>query len=243
MEKENNRKEKVLGEKTIGEYVAEDYRSAAVFEKYGIDFCCGGQVSLADACREKGLDPALLGREIEETRSIPTQQSENYGAWALSFLADYIVNTHHVWLNENTGQIASYARKVAEVHGSRHPEVIEISALFDQIATDMEAHLEEEEKVFFPAVKRIEAVRKDGSIPANGDRELIRNSLKKLHREHEEIGDAIHQIRHLARDYVIPEDACNTFAVTYLKLKEFEDDLHKHVHLENNILFKKAALL
>lgn len=236
-------KEKTLGEKTIGEYVAEDYRSAAVFEKYGIDFCCGGQVSLSSACREKGLDPTSLDKEIEEIRNIPAQQRENYEAWALSFLADYIVNTHHVWLNENTGQIAAYTCKVAEVHGPHHPEVIEISELFAQIAADMEAHLEEEEKNLFPTIKRVEAIQRDGSEPSKEDRVLIRVSLEKLHREHEEIGDLIHQIRHLAKDYAIPEDACNTFAVTYRKLKEFEEDLHKHVHLENNILFKKAALL
>ncbi len=232
-----------LTEKTIGEYVAEDYRSAAVFEKYGIDFCCGGQVPLAAACREKELDPFSLVREIEETRNTPLQRSENFGAWKLSFLADYIVNTHHVWLNENTGQIAAYARKIAEVHGARHPEVIEIASLFEQIAADMEAHLGEEEEVLFPAVKRIEAARKAGGLPAAEDSDAIRDSLEKLHREHEAIGDAVHQIRHLAKDYAIPEDACNTFAVTYRKLNEFEDDLHKHVHLENNILFLKAAQL
>lgn len=234
--------EKAL-EKTIGGYVAEDYRSAAVFERYGIDFCCGGQVPLKTVCREKGLDPAALVNELEAIRSTPVPRSENYGAWELSFLADYIVNTHHGWLNENTGQLAAYARKIAEVHGSRHPEVIEIASIFEKIATDMEAHLGEEETILFPAVKRLEAARKSGSKPAEADRTTIRGSLEILHREHEVIGDAVHRIRHLAKDYAIPADACNTFAVTYRKLQEFEDDLHKHVHLENNILFPKAAQL
>lgn len=230
-------------ERTIGEYVAEDYRSAAVFEKYGIDFCCGGRVPLRAACRDKGLDPAALVNELETASSTPVPRSENYGAWELSFLADYIVNTHHGWLGENTGQIAAYACKIAEVHGARHPEVIEIASVFEQIAADMEAHLGEEENVLFPAVKRLEAARKAGEEPAEADRATIRGSLEILHREHEAIGDAVHRIRHLANEYAIPEDACNTFAVTYRKLQEFEDDLHKHVHLENNILFLKAAQL
>ncbi len=229
--------------KTIGEFVAEDYRTAAVFEKNGIDFCCGGKIPLVAACREKGLDPALLLWEIEASKSEPLQRSENYGAWGLPFLADYIVNTHHAWLDENTGQIAAYARKIAEVHGAHHPEVIEIASIFDKIAADMEGHLREEEEVFFPAIKRIDAAAKGGGGPGTADRATIKASLARLHREHEEIGDAVHAIRHLARDYRIPEGVCNTFVVTYRKLKEFEDDLHKHVHLENNILFLKAAEL
>jgi regulator of cell morphogenesis and NO signaling len=230
-------------DKTIGEFVAEDYRTATVFEKYGVDFCCGGQVTLSATCREKGLDPAAIQREIELVKSEPVTRSQNYAAWELSFLADYIVNTHHAYLNENTGQIAAYAHKIAEVHGAHHPEVIEIATIFDKIAADMVGHLREEEEVLFPMVKRVDAARKTGTPPEAKDRAAIKASLEKLGHEHEEIGDAIHAIRHLAKDYAIPDDVCNTFVVTYQKLKEFEDDLHKHVHLENNILFLKAATL
>jgi len=105
----------------------------------------------------------------------------------------------------------------------------------------MATHLIEEEEVFFPAIKRADAVRIAGFTVDRNDVETIQTSLRKLHREHEEIGDAVHTIRHLSQDYAIPGDVCNTFMVTYHKLKEFEDDLHKHVHLENNILFQKAA--
>ncbi len=228
---------------TVGEIVAADYRTAEVFEAHGIDFCCGGKVALAAICQEKGFDPAELLQEIETVRKEPVDRSQNYTAWELPFLADYIVNTHHVYLKENDGQIAAYARKIAEVHGSHHAEVIEIAAIFDTIATDMAAHLREEEEVFFPAVKRADAARKAGNAIETEGREVIKTSLKKLGREHAEIGAAIHTIRQLAKDYEIPGDVCNTFMVTYRKLKEFEDDLHKHVHLENNILFPKAAQL
>jgi regulator of cell morphogenesis and NO signaling len=176
-------------------------------------------------------------------QSQPAGRDQNYSAWALPFLADYIVNTHHAYLKENDGQIAAYARKIAEVHGLHHPEVIRISAIFDKIATDMAGHLKEEEEVFCPALKRADAARIAGATPDESDREVIRTSLLRLHREHEEIGDAIHEIRHLAKGYAIPDDVCNTFMLTYRKLNEFEDDLHKHVHLENNILFPKAAEL
>ncbi len=234
---------KDASQKNIGEFVAEDYRTAAVFEKYGIDFCCGGQTTLAAACREKGLDPGAVQQEIDAAKSEPLKRSENYTAWELTFLADYIVNTHHVYLNEEMGPIAAYARKIAEVHGANHPEVIEIATIFDKIAADMAGHLREEEEVLFPAIRRVDAAGKAGTPPAAEDCAAIEASLEKLGREHEVIGDAVHEIRHLAKDYAIPEDVCNTFAVTYQKLREFEDDLHKHVHLENNILFPKAAQL
>lgn len=230
-------------DKTIGDIVADDYRTSKVFENHKIDFCCGGKITLAEACREKEIDIAVITRELEIMKSEPAGQSHNFASWDLPFLADYIINTHHTYLKENTGQIADYAHKVADVHGAHHPEVLEIAAIFDKIVVDMEAHLKEEEEVFFPAVKRAYGNRKSGSTPEAEDIKTIKSSLKKLSREHDEIGNATHTIRRLANEYSIPGDVCNTFVVTYHKLKEFEDDLHKHVHLENNILYLKAAEL
>lgn len=230
-------------EATIGAIVADDFRTAEVFEKHGIDFCCGGRIPLADICREKQLDLGSLLQELAEIKITPVDRSHNYAAWALPFLADYIVNTHHTYLSENTAQIAAYADKIAGVHGAHHPEVIKIAAIFAKIATDMAAHLREEEEVLFPAIKRIEDAGKAGNTPEAGDQETIRSALARLDQDHQEIGDAVHEIRHLSNNYAIPEDVCNTFAITYRKLQEFEDDLHKHVHLENNILFPKAGRL
>lgn len=229
--------------KTIGELVAADYRAARVFEKYGIDFCCGGKIPLATACRERGIDPDLVSREIDEAGSEPLERSQNFAAWGLPFLADYIINTHHAYLNESLGQISAYAHKIAQVHGERHPEVIEIAGIFAKIATDMVAHLREEEDVLFPAIRRIDAAVKAGRETDGGDRETVKTCLEQLDREHEEIGDAVHTIRDLSNNYGIPDDVCTTFMLTYRMLKEFEDDLHKHVHLENNILFPRAAQL
>jgi len=230
-------------EKTIGEFVAEDYRTAAVFEKYGIDFCCGGKVVLSAVCREKGIDRDEILREIAAAGSTPLGRSNDYAAWDLSFLSDYIINVHHVYLWENLPQIAASARKVAQVHGANHPEVMEIAVLFDRIAADMDAHLREEEEVLFPTIKKVESAGKTGALADSKDLDTIRVSLERLIREHEEVGEAVHAIRRLSKDYALPSDACNTFMVTYRKLGEFEDDLHRHVHLENNILFPKAARL
>lgn len=233
----------VIGEITIGAIVADDFRAATIFERHGIDFCCGGKIPLAEACKSKGIELDALKSELELLQHEPVDRSQNYSSWSLSFLADYIVNTHHVYLKENDDQIVAYAQKIASVHGERHPEVIRIAVLFEKIATDMFAHLKEEEEVFFPALKRAEAARTSGNQPDARDRETIRDSLVRLHREHEEVGDAIHEIRRLANGFRIPEGVCNTFMLTYRKLDEFEEDLHKHVHLENNILFLKATQL
>lgn len=243
MNEENRPHKEDSPDMTVGDFVAEDYRTASVFERYGIDFCCGGKVPLSVACRERGVDPAALIGEIEAVKNEPLERSQNYASWGLPFLSDYIITTHHGYLNENTAQIAVYAHKIAEVHGERHPEVIEIAGIFDRIATDMAAHLREEEEVLFPAIKRIDAARKGGVEPEATDLRTIREALAKLNQEHDAIGDAVHKIRDLSKGYAIPDDVCNTFVVTYRKLKEFEDDLHKHVHLENNILFPKAARL
>lgn len=228
---------------TVGAIVADDFRTAGVFEKHGIDFCCGGRISLADICGQKGVAPAMLLQELSAIKNTPVDRGHNYSDWALPFLADYIVNTHHAYLNQNLEQIAAYTSKIAGVHGGHHPEVIEIAAIFARIATDMAAHLREEEEVLFPAIKRIDNAGKSGNTPETADLATIKEALAKLDQEHQAIGDAVHSIRHLANGYVIPDDVCNTFVVTYHKLQEFEEDLHKHVHLENNILFPKAALM
>ncbi len=227
---------------TVGAVVARDYRAAAVLEKYGIDFCCGGNIPLAEACRDKGVDPAALRLELEQTAARPLDRSQNYDAWALPFLADYIVNTHHVYLRENIPTISAYARKIAQVHGAGHPEVVEIAGIFDKLSAEMTLHLQKEEEQLFPAIKKLVSLEKQGEAAA-GDVEELRKVLAELSHEHDEVGAAVHEIRRLAGNYTVPGDVCNTFMVTYQKLREFEDDLHKHVHLENNILFPKAGRL
>jgi regulator of cell morphogenesis and NO signaling len=195
-------------DKTIGEIVADDYRTAKVFEHHGIDFCCGGNVALAATCTDKGLDLATITTELEAVQRGPVERSQNYASWELPFLADYIINAHHTYLKENTGPIAAYAQKIAGVHGAHHPELIEIATIFDKIAVEMAAHLREEEEVCFPAMKRAYAAGKAGAAPAATDLGTIQTSLTKLRQEHEGIGEAVHTIRHLAKDYAIPGDVC-----------------------------------
>jgi regulator of cell morphogenesis and NO signaling len=232
-----------LGPETtqVGDIVAGDYRTAAVFEKHGIDFCCGGAVTLAAACVAHGVDPCVLLRELEAATRTPARQAADYGNWTLTRLIDHVKAIHHAYVRANVAQTAAYARKIADVHGGQHPELAEIVAAFDQMATGLMAHLEQEEEVVFPAVKRAEAAGRNGSTPEAADAETIARGIEALVREHEQVGAALHHIRDLAMGYGLPPDACATYSLTYERLQAFEADLHKHVHLENNILFPRAG--
>ena len=146
----------------VGDIVAGDYRTAAVFEKHGIDFCCGGAVTLAAACAAKAIDPSVLARELEAATRTPARHDADYGSWTLTRLIDHIKAIHHAYVKANVAQTAAYARKIADVHGDQHPELAQIAAAFDQMATELMVHLEQEEKVVFPAIKRAEAASRNG---------------------------------------------------------------------------------
>ncbi len=225
----------------VGDIVAGDYRTAAVFEKHGIDFCCGGAVTLAAACAAKAIDPSVLLRELETATKTPARQDADNASWTLTRLIDHIKAIHHAYVRANTAQTAAYARKILAVHGDQHPELAQIAASFDQMATALMAHLEQEEEVVFPAIKRAEAAGRTGAAPEAADAAAIARGVETLVREHEQVGAALHRIRDLAMGYGLPPDACATYSLTYERLQAFEADLHKHVHLENNILFPRAS--
>lgn len=225
----------------IGDIVAGDYRTAAVFEKHGIDFCCGGAVTLAAACAQKAVDPAAVARELAAATSAPARQDADYASWTLTRLIDHIKAIHHAYVRANAAQTAAYVRKIVGVHGDQHPELALIADAFDRTVSELVVHLEQEEEVVFPAIKRAEAAGRTGSAPAAADVETITRGIEALVQEHEQVGAALHHIRDLAMGYGLPPDACATYALTYERLRAFEADLHMHVHLENNILFPQAG--
>ncbi len=225
----------------VGDIVAADYRTAAVFEKHGIDFCCGGSVTLSAACAEKAIDPSTLTRELEAATSAPERRDQDYASWTLTRLIGHITAVHHAFLKANTAQNAAYARKIADVHGDHHPELVRIAAVLDKMATELMDHLKEEEEVVFPAIRRVEAGSEAGTAAEAADAEIVARGVETLAREHEEVGAALHDIRALSMGYALPPDACATYTLTYQRLQAFETDLHKHVHLENNILFPGAT--
>lgn len=221
----------------IGEIVTQDFRAAEIFKNAGIDFCCGGNDSLEQICRDKNLDISNLEQKLSELESTSPNPSHNFKEWNLDFLSDYIVNTHHKTVMKLLPQLTAYTQKIAEVHGSNHPELKEIEKLFSEINTELLQHLRNEEEVLFPAIKDL---MKTNSPKA---KEIIISEITRMKGEHEFAGGAMDKINVMSKNYSVPADGCNTYQVTYKLLEEFEDDLHIHVHLENNILYPKALVL
>lgn len=232
----------IVEEMTVGGMVSANIKTAHVFKKHGIDFCCGGGISIEKACAKKNIDLETL---LEELRNIDEKvlPSQNYNSWKPDFLADYIVHTHHTYVKESMELIEAYASKVARVHGEGHPPVVRIYALFQEVAREMTAHMQKEELVLFPYIKKLVSARREAwqiEAPPFG---TVRNPVSMMEQEHERVGDLLKEIAVLSNQYTPPDWACNTFKALYAKLDEFEQDLHLHVHLENNILFPKALLL
>lgn len=227
---------------TIGEVVAQNFKAAQVFEQFGLDFCCGGKKSIDAACSDKGLDPDTVLNELSKLNG-GAVKGFDYDSWDLDFLADYIVHNHHSYVTRSLPNILAHSQKVASVHGTNHPEVLRIADLFSNIKDDLESHMQKEEKMLFPYIKKIVAIKKNHlemNYPPFGN---ILNPITVMENEHEAAGIQLSEINILSNNYTPPEDACTTFNVLYKELKEFEDDLHIHVHLENNILFTKAIEL
>jgi regulator of cell morphogenesis and NO signaling len=210
-----------MNTQTIGEIVAKNYQTAGVFRKYGIDFCCGGGITLDAACHKRNLDPEMLMRELDQTR-IMTSEGESYDRWRADALIEHIVNTHHAYVKRKLDELTFYAEKVARVHGERHPENIVIRDAFFALADEMRSHMDDEETVVFPSILQ-------GTV--------TESQLAELVGEHEAAGALMATIREASHGFVPPEDACATYRILYKNLEDFETDLHKHVHLENNILF------
>ncbi|MDJ1472329.1 iron-sulfur cluster repair di-iron protein [Cytophagaceae bacterium DM2B3-1] len=226
---------------TIGEIVATNYRTADIFDKYGIDFCCGGKRLLADVCTQKGIHFESVLQEVNQlgdsNMPIPMQA---YQHWPLDFLIEYIVQTHHQYLQEELPQLAAYLHKLVQVHGSRHPELAQVESLFVSLKNELLSHLWKEENILFPYIKKIVALQKE-----NGKLNCMfaANPILVMEAEHETAGDLLKEIRQTTQNFTLPEDACTTYRVTFDKLKALEKDLHTHVHLENNILFPKSMML
>ena len=229
-----------LLEKTIGEYVAEDYRTAQVFKKYNIDFCCKGNRSITEVSEKKNIDPNLVYKEIQEIKQAGTGESIDYKAWPIDLLADYVEKRHHRYVEETTPTIKAFLEKLCKVHGGRHPELFEISRLFNETAGELAAHMKKEELVLFPFIHKMVKTKRSGQPLVTPHFGSVENPIDAMMHEHDAEGERFRQIAELSDNYTVPADGCTTYRVAFSMLKEFEDDLHLHIHLENNILFPRA---
>lgn len=227
----------------IGKIVAENYKAASVFKKYKIDFCCNGNRSIADASRKKQMDEDTLINELKEATGEKNQGEIDFKSFPLDLLVDYIEKTHHRYIDSKIPEIIPYLDKIVSVHGDNHPELYEVERLFKESAGDLTAHLRKEELMLFPYIRQLVKEQISGEkkpVTKIGD---AAEYIALMEDEHETEGERFRNISELTDDYTPPSDACNTYRVTLSLLQEFEEDLHRHIHLENNILFPKAIAL
>ena len=224
---------------TVAAIVAEDYKTASIFRGYKIDFCCNGNRAIADVTDEKKIDLEQLIKELHEV-STETSSAIDYQSWSLDFMVDYIYQNHHLYVEKQVPEILSYLEKICSAHGERHPELYEIKTLFRESAGELTAHMKKEELMLFPAIKKIARAQKEGNDLEGLPFGTIQNPINRMHHEHDDEGERFRKMRKLSNDYTAPSDGCNTYKVAFALLEAFETDLHKHIHLENNILFKKA---
>lgn len=227
-------------EETMGQIAAKDLRKAQIFKKYGLDFCCGGKKTVKEACAEKGLDATKVEQELQQADKMPSSHPIPYADWSLDFLADYIVNTHHSYVRKTLPDITAYAEKVMKVHGEHHPELLRIHQLVGEVNAELSAHMVKEERVLFPYIKELVTAENNTQPLHAAHFGTVQNPINMMEMEHEMVGKNLDEIRTLSNNYVLPEEACASYSLLYRMLDEFEEDLHLHIHLENNILFPKA---
>lgn len=233
----------ILEKTTVGEYVAKDFRTAALFSKYGIDFCCKGDRTLEQVCEKKEVNPDDLLQEIEAILNTKNDEGIDFNSWPLDLLADYIEKKHHRYVEEKTQIILPFLDKLCKVHGAHHPELFAINELFIGCAGELAQHMKKEELILFPFIKKMVQATITDELIVQPHFGTVENPIEMMKHEHDAEGERFRKIAELTNNYTPPADACNTYKVTFAMLQEFEQDLHKHIHLENNILFPKAIKL
>lgn len=242
-EVEIRKNEASKGLETVGEIAAKDMHKAGFFKKIGIDFCCGGKKTLEEACLEKGIDVLQVKEDIAAlSHAAPSAPQHDFNAWNLSFLSDYIVNVHHAYVKQNLPVLLDLSQKVADHHHKTNPEVELIKDVVDKMSNELKVHLNKEEHILFPYIKQMENSKMTGGN-FRGGFSSVQQPIAVMENDHDVVGDLANEIRVLTNGYTVPENACNSYSLLYKKLEEFEDDLHMHIHLENNILFPRALKL
>lgn len=230
-------------QKQIGQFVAEDFRTAAVFSNYGIDFCCKGDRTIEEVCQKNSLNPDEVLDKLMAIQDSDTSQSIDYKSWPLDLLAEYVEKKHHRYVEEKTPVLRQFLDKLCKVHGGRHPELFKINELFVASTGELAAHMKKEELILFPFIKRMVKAKLENTELKRPSFGSVENPIALMKHDHENEGERFREIAELSNNYTPPADGCNTYKVTFAMLDEFEKDLHLHIHLENNILFPEAVKL
>lgn len=234
----------VIDNITVAEIASKSLAAVRVFEKLGIDYCCGGKRPLADVCRAKGYDPEAVQQELDDAMSASPSTARDWTTAPLRELIDHIVNTHHSYLKRELPAISVRLEKVYRVYNERYGETLPgLPEVFANLRSEMEMHLRKEELILFPAIAAYEAAVHSGSPLPQIPFGKMANPISMMEAEHEWAGEALARIREITQDFHVPEYGCVTYRALMSGLKELEQDLHMHVHLENNVLFPRAMQL
>lgn len=228
---------------TVREIAQTQPSSIRVFEKFGIEYCCGGGERLIEACAAKDVDVDAVISALEVAVHNESLQEKDWTKESLANLTKHIVTTHHTYCKNELPRLSGLAMKVVKVHGGTNPELALIRARLAELAEELTDHLAEEEVVVFPMIVKLETEKANANVEAEESRVSVGNPLALLIQEHDHAGVLLAEIRSLSRDFNTPEHACSTYHAFFEGLKDFERDLHRHVHLENNILFPRAIEL
>lgn len=235
----------VATERTVRELALENPASTRVFEKLGIDYCCGGKKSLGEACRAANLNINQVLASLEQARqpAVAPQSEEHWHAAPLAVLIGHIQNTHHKYTREEIARLGSLFEKVCSVHGRNHPELLQVHDAFKGLAQELGAHILKEEMILFPYLTRMEAAvtAKESLAPAPFG--SVQNPVAMMEHEHDSAGNALRVMKQASNGYSAPGDSCISYQTLYKALAAFEADLHQHIHLENNILFPRAVAM
>lgn len=226
------------GQTQVGQFVAEQPGRFRIFQDHGIDFCCGGKRTLEEVCREKGLNTDQMLGELVGYRQ-GEGDSEIWTDRPLTELCDHIEATHHAFLRDMMPRLSVMAQKVANAHGARHAEMLEVQQVFEGLWAEMQSHMMKEERILFPGIRALEA----GDAGACSHCGSVQNPIRVMEHEHDNAGAALETMHKLTGGYQAPADACNTFKALLAGLAELEANMHQHVHKENNVLFPRAIAL
>ncbi|HEX8288800.1 MAG TPA: iron-sulfur cluster repair di-iron protein [Pyrinomonadaceae bacterium] len=229
--------------KIVRELAVENPATTRVFEKLRIDYCCGGHLSLEEACQNAGVEIEQVSELLENAKNESFETNfaaKDFAEMSLAALADYIVRKHHTFTRDESERITALLEKVASVHGKRHAELFEIQRIFGMLRLEIENHLLKEERMLFPYIALMESSLTFGLPLSPAPFGTTRNPVAVMVAEHDAAGEFLREIRNLSNNFAVPVDACVTYKTLYGALENFETDLHRHIHLENNILFPKA---
>ncbi|EAY13975.1 hypothetical protein TVAG_491130 [Trichomonas vaginalis G3] len=231
-----------FGERTVGSIVAESFKSASTFAKFGIDFCCHGYNKLNVACKEAGVSLEDVYNELNKPAVSGSAHAE-FSTWPLDLLVDYVLKIHHRGIRKNAPNTQRLLSKVDGVHGEHHPELHEVKKLFNQSIDELTKHLAKEEEMLFPYIVELFNASETGTQIAPNKYGSVQSIIDSLKTEHEAEGSRYFHLAKITNNYTCPPDGCNSFRLVYQQIHDFVDALFEHIHIENNIIFPLAIEL